>query len=177
MFNFRGRLTVDECLEHPWLKDEADIPRAIVGVGLETQDLTDDDNSSQQTDTRNGINGLNGHTAVNGVNGVNGINGINGISSVKSVNGACTVNGVDAAAENGINGHGPVNGVVKEVSSVNGVSPHGAPDSEVGHLNGVNGVNRPHTNGVNGHNNGADCNGSNGTHEARGDHETFTLRF
>ncbi|XP_047988031.1 death-associated protein kinase related isoform X2 [Leguminivora glycinivorella] len=63
----KGRLTVEECLEHPWLKDDTDIPRAIVGLGFDTA-------ASDSDETENGVNG-------NGVNGHNGVNGVNGHSN------------------------------------------------------------------------------------------------
>lgn len=33
---------MEECLEHPWLKDDADIPRAIVGAGFDASDASED---------------------------------------------------------------------------------------------------------------------------------------
>ncbi|RVE43226.1 hypothetical protein evm_012106 [Chilo suppressalis] len=87
----KGRLTVEECLEHPWLKDEADIPRAILGAGYHAADLASDD-TADEDDALSGVNGqLNGvNGQVNGVNGqVNGVNGqINGVNGHSGCNGA-----------------------------------------------------------------------------------------
>ncbi|XP_061712676.1 death-associated protein kinase related isoform X1 [Cydia pomonella] len=70
----KGRLTVEECLEHPWLKDDADIPRAIVGLGFDTAASDADSDETQE----NGVNGVHG-SGVNGHNGMNGYsNGTNG---------------------------------------------------------------------------------------------------
>lgn len=73
---------MEECLEHPWLKDEADMPRAIVGVGFDANEVASDDDSD--SDDSSGVNGLNG---VNGVNGVNGHNGHNGVNGCNGTNG------------------------------------------------------------------------------------------
>ncbi|KAL0894230.1 hypothetical protein ABMA27_014243 [Loxostege sticticalis] len=79
----KGRLTVEECLEHPWLKDESDIPRAIVGVAFtEAECASDSDGDSDDSpaagDSDGGcgaVNGVNGHGGHNGHNGCNGTNG------------------------------------------------------------------------------------------------------
>ncbi|XP_013195989.2 death-associated protein kinase related [Amyelois transitella] len=79
----KGRLTVEECLEHPWLKDESDIPQAIVGLGFDAQDLASDDEGD--SDEGDCLNGVNGHNGINGVNGVT--NGVNGHKDVNGCNG------------------------------------------------------------------------------------------
>ncbi|CAH2232984.1 jg8300 [Pararge aegeria aegeria] len=119
----KGRLTVEECLEHPWLKDEADIPPAIVGVGFGATDLASDDDTPNDLDS---LNGHNGHNGVNGHNGHNGttVNGVNGVGSVNGVNGCSNVNGVSVNGVNGVNGH---NGV-SECNGTNGA--HDDNDSE-----------------------------------------------
>ncbi|XP_050345392.1 serine/threonine-protein kinase 17A isoform X1 [Nymphalis io] len=110
-----GRLTVEECLEHPWLKDETDIPRAIVGVGFGAADVASDDDTAD-THSVNGINGnVNGLNGV-GTNGIGSVNGTNGVSSVNGVNGVSNVNGVSGVNVNGVNGH---NGV-SECNGTNG---------------------------------------------------------
>ncbi|XP_034840352.1 serine/threonine-protein kinase 17A [Maniola hyperantus] len=110
----KGRLTVEECLEHPWLKDESDIPTAIVGVGFGATDLASDD------DTSDDLNGVNGHHGHNGVNGHNGsVNGVNGVGSVNGVNGCTNVNGVSVHSVNGVNGVNGHNGV-SECNGTNG---------------------------------------------------------
>ncbi|XP_038215996.1 serine/threonine-protein kinase 17A [Zerene cesonia] len=100
----KGRLTVEECLEHPWLKDEADIPRVIVGVGFGASELGTDDDADDDDVTCNGrdavhVNGING---VNGVNGTNGINGHNGVSKCNgTTNGTHEDKESESAAEGG----------------------------------------------------------------------------
>ncbi|XP_072943664.1 serine/threonine-protein kinase 17A isoform X2 [Epargyreus clarus] len=136
----KGRLTVIECLEHPWLKDESDIPSAIVGVGFGATELGSDDDDSDRLS--HGVNG-NG-ASVNGVNGA-------------SVNGA-SVNGVNGASVNGVNGAS-----VKGVNGVNGVSVNGASVNGVNGVAEVNGHNA--VNGCNGHDAVNGCNGTNGTHD------------
>lgn len=83
---------MEECLEHPWLKDEADLPRAIVGVGFDAAEVASDadaDADDEGTDNSNGVktNGVNGVNGVNGINGVNGFNGVNGHNGVNGCNG------------------------------------------------------------------------------------------
>ncbi|XP_049867486.1 serine/threonine-protein kinase 17A [Pectinophora gossypiella] len=97
----KGRLTVDECLEHPWLKDDSDIPAVIVGAGFQSAELDDDDYITN-TGT-NGHSGTNGHgTNGHGTNG-HSANGVN-VSSVSVV-----VNGVNGHV-NGVNGVNVCNG-------------------------------------------------------------------
>ncbi|XP_047527648.1 serine/threonine-protein kinase 17A isoform X2 [Vanessa atalanta] len=119
----KGRLTVEECLEHPWLKDETDIPRAIVGVGFGAADLASDDDTA---DTHS-VNGINGN--VNGLNGVgsNGIGSVNGTNGVSSVNGVSTVNGLNGVNVNGVNGVNGHNGI-SECNGTNGT--HDSKESE-----------------------------------------------
>ncbi|XP_073943567.1 death-associated protein kinase related-like, partial [Choristoneura fumiferana] len=64
----KGRLTVEECLEHPWLKDDADIPRAIVGVGFDASDASEEGLDDGDDSRPHGVNG-HGHNGVNGSNG------------------------------------------------------------------------------------------------------------
>lgn len=75
----KGRLTVDECLEHPWLKDESDIPPAIVGLGFDSAPVSTDDAEDDDPEPEPAAHpappahpALNGHAALNGHNGVNG---------------------------------------------------------------------------------------------------------
>ncbi|XP_053626136.1 serine/threonine-protein kinase 17A [Plodia interpunctella] len=83
-----GRLTVEECLAHPWLKDESDIPLAIVGVGFDAQDLASDEDSDDE------VNGVEvNEVKVKGVNGHSGVNGHNGVNGRKDVNGCNGTNG------------------------------------------------------------------------------------
>lgn len=93
----KGRLTVEECLEHPWLKDESEMPRAIVGVGFDAAEFgSDDDDDEEDFSIVNGVNGING---INGVNGLNGMNGVNGLNGMNGLNGHNSINGC-----NGTNG-------------------------------------------------------------------------
>lgn len=73
---------MDECLEHPWLKDDSDIPAAIVGLGFDTAEANSEDevdsDASNASSGERPTNGVNGHNGVNLVNGVNGCNGSNG---------------------------------------------------------------------------------------------------
>ncbi|CAH2086080.1 unnamed protein product [Euphydryas editha] len=123
----KGRLTVEECLEHPWLKDETDIPRAIVGAGFGATDIASDDD----TDTHS-VNGINGNVnSVNGIGSVNGTNGVtcngtNGVTSVNGVNGVSNVNGVSVNGVNGVNGH---NGV-SECNGTNGAQENKESEEE-----------------------------------------------
>ncbi|VVC98397.1 unnamed protein product [Leptidea sinapis] len=71
----KGRLTVEECLEHPWLKDEGDIPRVIVGVGFGAGDLvSDNDNDTDDNDSGSdeAQRPTNGHSSTGGLNGHSG---------------------------------------------------------------------------------------------------------
>ncbi|KAM3961265.1 LOW QUALITY PROTEIN: death-associated protein kinase related [Aphomia sociella] len=88
----KGRLTVEECLEHPWLKDESDIPTVIVGMGFDAADVgsDDDDEDADSDDASSNVNGIN---CVNGVKAVNGVNGVNGLNGHKDVNGCNGTNG------------------------------------------------------------------------------------
>lgn len=101
----KGRLTVEECLEHPWLKDEADIPHAIVGVGFGATDLASEDDSDETnvngSDEDNEVNGVNETNVVGSVNGVNGVsvNGVNAVNGINRHNGVSECNGTNGAHE------------------------------------------------------------------------------
>ncbi|GBP56225.1 Death-associated protein kinase related [Eumeta japonica] len=63
----KGRLTVEECLAHPWLKDDVDLPCAIVGLGFDSAaEPADDSDSEEPAELRNGHATHNGHAAHNG---------------------------------------------------------------------------------------------------------------
>ncbi|CAK1545105.1 unnamed protein product [Leptosia nina] len=83
-----GRLTVEECLEHPWLKDESDIPRAIVGVGFDADsevgsDDDDTDNGEDAAENGNDVTNGDGVIVKNGSARANGVNGVNGHNGTK----------------------------------------------------------------------------------------------
>ncbi|XP_059045237.1 serine/threonine-protein kinase 17B [Achroia grisella] len=99
----KGRLTVEECLEHPWLKDESDIPAVIMGVGFDAADVgSDEDEDADSDDTGadvNGTNGVNGVATVNGVNGHKDVNGCNGTNGTRDDDKESESRATDAAPE------------------------------------------------------------------------------
>lgn len=98
----KGRLTVDECLEHPWLKDESDIPRTIIGVGFQNTAADSDSDSDSDPDytgnqeyTATEYTKAHNNTHSNGEHRVNGVhtngkengvkcNGVNGTHDDKA---------------------------------------------------------------------------------------------
>ncbi|XP_026329821.1 serine/threonine-protein kinase 17A isoform X2 [Hyposmocoma kahamanoa] len=108
----KGRLTVEECLEHPWLKDVTDVPRAIVGAGFDTTEVASDEDTQDTVNghgesnrhdrngydcnghsDHNGHGDHHGHGDHNGHNGMNGYgvnghgNGVNGVTECNGTNG------------------------------------------------------------------------------------------
>lgn len=79
---------MEECLEHPWLKDESDIPRAIVGVAFtEAECASDSDGDSDDSPAAGDSDGCGAVNGVNGVSGVNGHGGHNGHNGCNGTNG------------------------------------------------------------------------------------------
>lgn len=67
----KGRLTVEECLEHAWLKDDSDIPPVIVGVGFATDAASEEEADENDEPNVNGKqNGVQNGAVTNGHNGV-----------------------------------------------------------------------------------------------------------
>ncbi|KAJ2952999.1 hypothetical protein O0L34_g7379 [Tuta absoluta] len=193
----KGRLTVDECLEHPWLKEASDIPAVIVGAGYQQEIASEDENNE-----------LNGHNGTNGCNGVdngytngkcdiqyqqeiaseedNGHNGTNGCNGVDNgyTNGKCDIQYQQEIASEEDNGHNGTNGCNgMDNGYTNGkcnvqYQQEIASEEDNGHngTNGCNGMDNGYTNVSTGasEDENNELNGHNGTNGCNGMDNGYT---